>query len=123
MTPGAEAAAVRAIQEQLDAGVQGGKDDDDSSLPSEEEETEEDEEKEEESSEEKEEHGSQSLASLPPPPVPGFPQNADALLAVETGPLDDREQVATFELDFAAQDEIRKKFPFLPDRDRFSIES
>ena len=39
------------------------------------------------------------------------------------GPLDDREQVATFELDFAAQDEIRRKFPFLPDRDRYSIEN
>ena len=38
------------------------------------------------------------------------------------GPLGDREQVATFGLDFAAQDEIRKKFPFLPDRDGYSLE-
>lgn len=39
------------------------------------------------------------------------------------GPLHDREQVVTCELDFAAQDKMREKFPFLPDRDRFSIES
>ena len=38
------------------------------------------------------------------------------------GPLDDREQVVTCELDFAALDEIREKFPFLVDRDRYSIE-
>ena len=54
---------------------------------------------------------------------PGSSGAWDALGESLVGPLDDREQVATFELDFAAQDEIRKKFPFLPDRDRFSIES
>lgn len=54
---------------------------------------------------------------------PGSSGAWDALGESLAGPLDDREQVATFELDFAAQDELRKKFPFLPDRDRFSIES
>lgn len=55
-----------------------------------------------------------------------YPGNSGAWNALGEsliGPLDDREQVATFDLDFAAQDEIRKKFPFLPDRDRYSIES
>lgn len=37
------------------------------------------------------------------------------------GPLDDCEQVVTCELDFAALDRMRDRFPFLPDRDRFSI--
>jgi len=53
---------------------------------------------------------------------PGSSGAWDALGEPLVGPLDDTEQVATFELDFAAQDELRKKFPFLPDRDRFSIE-
>jgi len=46
----------------------------------------------------------------------------DALGDALAGPLDGREQVAICELDFAALDQIREKFPFLPDRDRFSIE-
>ena len=54
---------------------------------------------------------------------PGSSGAWDALGGSLVGPLDDREQVATFELDFAAQDEIREKFPFLPDRDHYSIES
>lgn len=54
---------------------------------------------------------------------PGSSGAWDALGESLAGPLDDREQVATFELDFAAQDELRKKFPFLPDRDGFSINS
>ena len=54
---------------------------------------------------------------------PGSSGAWDALGEPLAGPLDDCEQVATFELDFATQDELRKKFPFLPDRDRFSIES
>lgn len=53
---------------------------------------------------------------------PGSSGAWDALGEPLAGPLDDREQIATLELDFAAQDAIRKKFPFLPDRDRFSIE-
>ena len=53
---------------------------------------------------------------------PGSSGVWDALGESLAGPLNDREQVATFKLDFAAQDELRKKFPFLPDRDRFSIE-
>lgn len=53
---------------------------------------------------------------------PGSSGAWDALGESLVGPLDDSEQVATFDLDFAAQDEIRKKFPFLPDRDHYSIE-
>jgi predicted amidohydrolase len=53
---------------------------------------------------------------------PGSSGAWDALGESLVGPLDNREQVATFELDFVAQDEIRKKFPFLPDRDGYSIE-
>jgi len=53
---------------------------------------------------------------------PGSSGAWDALGESLAGPLDEAEQVATFELDFAAQDEIRSKFPFLPDRDHFSIE-
>lgn len=37
------------------------------------------------------------------------------------GPLDDREQVAEVELDFAMLSEVRERFPFLSDRDRFTI--
>lgn len=53
---------------------------------------------------------------------PGSSGAWNALGECLVGPLDEAEQVATFELDFAAQDEIRKKFPFLPDRDCYSIE-
>lgn len=53
---------------------------------------------------------------------PGSSGAWDALGGSLVGPLDDREQVATFELDFAALDDVRKKFPFLPDRDDYTIE-
>jgi len=53
---------------------------------------------------------------------PGSSGAWNALGDLLIGPLDEGEQVASFELDFAAQDEIRKKFPFLPDRDGYSIE-
>lgn len=53
---------------------------------------------------------------------PGSSGVWNALGESQAGPLDDREQVVTCCLDFHAQDEIRKKFPFLADRDRFSIE-
>ncbi|MEX0915307.1 MAG: nitrilase-related carbon-nitrogen hydrolase [Wenzhouxiangellaceae bacterium] len=53
---------------------------------------------------------------------PGSSGAWDALGEALVGPLDEREQVATCELDFEALDEVRKKFPFLPDRDGFSIE-
>lgn len=53
---------------------------------------------------------------------PGSSGAWDAFGEALVGPLDDREQVAVCDLDFAALDEVRKKFPFLPDRDGFSIE-
>jgi predicted amidohydrolase len=37
------------------------------------------------------------------------------------GPLDDRERIVTVELDFAELDHVRRQFPFLADRDRFTI--
>ena len=45
----------------------------------------------------------------------------DALGQPVVEPLDEREQVVEFELDFDALDEVRLKFPFLADRDEFSI--
>jgi len=52
---------------------------------------------------------------------PGSSGVWDALGEALVGPLDAREQVAPCVLDFAALDQLREKFPFLPDRDRFSI--
>jgi len=45
----------------------------------------------------------------------------DALGQPVVEPLDGREQVVKFELDFDALDQVRRKFPFLADRDGFSI--
>jgi len=46
----------------------------------------------------------------------------DALGEALAGPLDEREQVAVCELDFGALIATREKFPFLADRDSFSLE-
>jgi predicted amidohydrolase len=53
---------------------------------------------------------------------PGSSGAWDALGDALVGPMDDREGVATVELDFAALDEVRTRFPFLADRDGFSID-
>ncbi|MGK7296151.1 MAG: nitrilase-related carbon-nitrogen hydrolase [Candidatus Wenzhouxiangella sp. M2_3B_020] len=37
------------------------------------------------------------------------------------GPLDAREQAATFELDFSALESVRSRFPFLQDRDAYEL--
>jgi len=52
---------------------------------------------------------------------PGSSGAWDALGEPLVGPLDDREQVAAFDLDFQALEAIRRRFPFLADRDRYRI--
>jgi predicted amidohydrolase len=52
---------------------------------------------------------------------PGCSGVWDALGEPLAGPLEGREGVATVGLDFAALDAVRERFPFLADRDAFSI--
>lgn len=54
---------------------------------------------------------------------PGASGAWDALGEALLGPLDDREQVASCELDFDALAAVRAKFPFLADRDVFELKS
>lgn len=52
---------------------------------------------------------------------PGSSVVWDALGEALAGPLDEREQVVTCTLDFAHLREIREKFPFLADRDKYAL--
>lgn len=52
---------------------------------------------------------------------PGSSGAWDAQGEALIGPLDDREQVATFDLDFTALETVRSRFPFLADRDAFEL--